>query len=56
MKKDKGQNINVKGARHMPKCEDKRILSIYRRIDRELRNIRDSNIWKEVVNSVVSVS
>jgi hypothetical protein len=40
----------------MPKYEDKGILNIYRRIGRYLRNIRDSNVWKEVVNFGVSFS
>jgi hypothetical protein len=40
----------------MPKPEDKRMLNIYKWIDKRLQNLWDSNIWKEVVNFVVSVS
>jgi hypothetical protein len=43
-------------ARHVPKPEYKKILNIYKGIDRELRSRGDSNLWKEVVNFVVSVS
>jgi Gpi18-like mannosyltransferase len=56
MKKEKDQNKNVKRARHMPKPEGKNMLNIYSWIDKSLWNVGDSNIWKEVVNLVVSVS
>jgi hypothetical protein len=36
MKKDKNWSIIVKRARHMPKYEDKEILNIYSRIDKNL--------------------
>jgi hypothetical protein len=47
---------NVERARHVPKPEYKKILNIYKGIDRDLRSRWDSNLWKEVVNFVVSVS
>jgi len=56
MKNEKDRNTNVKRARHMPKPDGKNMLNIYSWIDKSLWNVGDSNIWKEVVNLVVSVS
>ena len=40
----------------MPTPADDKISNIYSRIEIGSENLRDSNVWKEVVNFVVSVS
>jgi hypothetical protein len=48
--------IGLKRARHMPRNENAKILNIYKGIDVSSQNLSDSNVWKEVLNFVVSVS